>query len=132
MGYAALTEFEHVGVGFLAIAIGVGILVEIFEYWLGMRFAQRFGGSRRAGWGALLGAIVGGIVGLPVAVVGSIAGAFLGAFVGAAAFQWTAARQVDASMRAGWGAVLGKALATAAKVAIAVGLLVAATISALR
>ena len=113
-------------------AVVVGLFAELLEWWLGMRYAQRYGGSRRAGWGALLGGIVGGIVGLPFTFVGSVVGAFLGAFFGAAIFQWTVARRFDDSMRAGWGAALGKAFATAAKVGVGLVISLGATWAALR
>jgi uncharacterized protein YqgC (DUF456 family) len=131
VGYAALTGFREVGAGLLAVAVGLAAAAEALEYLLGMQFASRYGGSRRAGWGALLGGLAGGLVGLPLPVAGSVVGAFLGAFAGAALAQWTQARRWSPSLRAGWGAVLGKAWGTAAKVAVAVAVAVAVTVRAL-
>ncbi len=132
IGYAALTGFERVGLGVMIFAVALGLLAEALEWWLGMRFAQRYGGSKRAGWGALLGGIAGGIVGIPLPLVGSVVGAFLGAFAGAALFEWTVGRRWDPSMRAGWGAVVGKALGTAAKVGAALAVAIATTVAAVR
>src|SRR6185295_13393649 len=84
LGYGWLTQFQTVGVWFLVLMTGLAILGEVFETWIGFRYAQKYGGSSRAGWGALVGGIVGAIVGVPVPVIGSVIGGFVGAFVGAA------------------------------------------------
>ena len=42
----------------------------------------------------------------------------LGAFAGAAVFEYTASRHSEGAMRAGWGAMLGRAAASAAKMAL--------------
>src|SRR6478735_8387654 len=99
---------------------------EIVEAWIGFGFAKRYGGSNRAGWGALVGGLTGAVVGVPVPVIGSVIGGFVGAFVGAALFEYTRARRSDVAARAGWGAVLGRAAAAAVKMAIGVVLSVAA------
>jgi uncharacterized protein YqgC (DUF456 family) len=79
---------------------------------------MKYGGSRRAGWGALIGGIVGAIVGVPVPVLGSIIGAFVGSFVGAALFEYTRERHAGIAVRAGWGAMLGRAAAAGVKIAV--------------
>src|SRR5436190_2095990 len=73
------------------VMIGVTLAVrchdEIIDNWLGFRFAKRYGGSTRSGWGALLGGLVGAVIGVPVAIIGSVIGAFLRSFIGAAVFE---------------------------------------------
>ena len=101
-----------VGVIVLAV-VGEGI-----EFWLTAHYTRKFGGSRRAGWGAVIGGLVGAIVGLPVPVIGSILGAFAGAFVGAFALEATAGDGHGAAARAATGAVIGRAVSAAAKVAV--------------
>ncbi|MDH4045953.1 MAG: DUF456 domain-containing protein [Gemmatimonadota bacterium] len=123
IGYGWLTEFRTVGVATIGIVLGVAAVGEIVEAWLGFRFARRYGGSSRAGWGALVGGIVGAIVGVPVPIIGSVIGAFIGSFAGAAVFEYTRAATVGGATRAGWGAVLGRAAAAAVKVAL--GLVIA-------
>ena len=113
VGYGWLTDFRQVGGGVIALAVGLAALGEVIEAWVGFRFAERYGGSRRAGWGALAGGLAGAIVGVPVPVVGSVIGGFVGAFAGAALFEYTNARRSDVAARAGWGAVLGRAAAAA-------------------
>ena len=132
LSYGWLTDFRTLSAGLLALAIGLALLGEIVEAWIGFRFAERYGGSRRAGWGALVGGLIGAVVGVPVPIIGSVIGGFVGAFAGAALFEYTRARQSDVAARAGWGAVLGRAVAAALKMAIGVGLSVAALWVALR
>src|SRR5207244_12827238 len=69
-GYGWLTDFRSVGVTTIALVLGLALVGEIVETWLGFRLARRYGGSSRAGWGALVGGIVGAVVGVPVPVIG--------------------------------------------------------------
>jgi hypothetical protein len=78
IGYGWLTDFRTLSVWFLGLAIVLAFLGEVLESWIGFRFARRYGGSSRAGWGAL----VGGLIGVPVPIVGSVIGGFVGAFLG--------------------------------------------------
>jgi hypothetical protein len=132
LGYGWLTDFQTISVWFLALMIGLAILGEVFEAWIGFGYAKKYGGSSRAGWGALVGGLVGAVVGVPVPVIGSVIGGFVGAFVGAALFEYTKAKQVEGSAKAGWGAVLGRAFAAAMKMAVGVVMLVAALFAGLR
>jgi uncharacterized protein len=124
VGYGWLTDFRSVSTWFLVTAIALALLGELLEAWIGFRFAQRYGGSRRAGWGALIGGLIGAIVGVPVPVVGSVVGGFVGAFAGATLFEYSRARRSEGAVRAGWGAVLGRAMAAAIKMALGVVLAV--------
>jgi uncharacterized protein YqgC (DUF456 family) len=132
IGYGWLDDFRGMSAWFLLIVIGLAVLGEVAEARIGYSYARRYGGSSRAGWGALVGGLAGAIVGVPVPLIGSVIGGFVGAFVGAALFEYTRARQSDVAARAGWGAVLGRAVAAALKMAIGVGLSVAALWVALR
>jgi uncharacterized protein len=132
LGYGWLTDFRTMSAGFLLLIIGLAIVGEVIEAWLGFRFAQRYGGSSRAGWGALVGGLVGAIVGVPVPIIGSVVGGFVGAFVGAALFEYTRVRRSEGAVKAGWGAVLGRAAAAAVKMAIGIVLVVSSLFVALR
>jgi uncharacterized protein YqgC (DUF456 family) len=132
IGYGWLTNFQTVGVGTIGLVVGLAFAGEIVEWWLGFRFAERYGGSRRAGWGALVGGIVGAIIGVPVPLVGSVIGAFVGSFAGAALFEYTRAREAGVAVRAGWGAVLGRAVAAGLKVALGLVIAVVGVIAVLR
>ena len=66
------------------VAVGVlAFVAELLDIALTGRYARKYGGSRRAGWGAIIGSIVGAMVGFPVPIVGPVIGAFIGSFVGA-------------------------------------------------
>jgi uncharacterized protein YqgC (DUF456 family) len=132
LGYGWLTHFQTLSVGLIVLATVLALLGEVFESWIGFRYAQKYGGSSRAGWGALVGGIAGAIIGVPVPVIGSVIGGFVGAFVGAALFEYTRQRQSGVAAKAGWGAVLGRAAAAAVKMAIGVVLVTGALFVALR
>ena len=113
------------GIGWASVVI-VGILMLIaegLEWTLASRFAKKYGGSRRAGWGAVLGGMVGAFMGLPIPIVGSIVGAFAGAFVGAFVFEMSRGSGGGTSTRVAWGALIGRV--TAAAIKIAIGLVMA-------
>jgi uncharacterized protein YqgC (DUF456 family) len=132
VGYGWLTDFATVGVATIAIVLALAALGEIVEAWVGFRSARRYGGSRRAGWGALIGGLVGAVVGVPVPVIGSVIGAFVGAFAGAALFEYAVARRAGTALGAGWGAVVGRAIGAAVKVALGLVIAVVAVFGALR
>jgi uncharacterized protein len=132
VGYGWLTDFQTLSVGFIALVVGLAVLGEVFEAWIGFRFAQRYGGSKRAGWGALIGGLVGVVVGVPVPIVGSVIGGFVGAFAGAAVFEYTRARASGGAVRAGWGAVLGRAAAAGVKMGLGLVLVAGSLWLALR
>jgi uncharacterized protein len=132
IGYGWLTDFRSLGVATIVVVVGLALLGEIMETWLGFRFAKTYGGSRRAAWGALVGGIVGAVMGVPVPLVGSVIGAFLGSFAGAALLEYSSSRMPETAVRAGWGAVLGRAAAAAAKMALGVVIAIIGVFAALR
>jgi uncharacterized protein YqgC (DUF456 family) len=130
--YGWLTEFRTVSVGIIALVVGLAFLGELLEYWVGFRYTRIYGGSKSAGWGALLGGIAGAIVGMPVPVLGSVIGAFAGSFVGAVAFEWLHSRQGPTAVRAGWGALAGRAVSAAVKTALGLVIAVVGVFAMLR
>jgi len=123
IGYGWITGSRSVGVTMIAIVLALAFFGELVDNWIGFRYAKRYGGSSRSGWGALLGGLIGAMIGVPVAVIGSVLGAFIGSFLGAAVFELSYSRHLGVATRAGWGAVVGRAVAAAAKIAI--GLVIA-------
>ena len=108
------------GVGTVTV-VGTAVLAlvgELLEFSLAARFTRRYGGSRRAGWGAILGGFAGAFVGVPVPVVGPVIGAFLGAFVGALVAEMTVRGDHRAATRAATGALFGRVAAAAMKIAL--------------
>lgn len=132
IGYGWMTGFHTIGVTTIAVVIGLALVGEILEAWVGFGFARRYGGSNRAGWGALVGGIVGALVGVPVPIIGSVIGAFAGSFAGAALFEYSSSRIPGTAVRAGWGAMLGRALAAATKIGLGIVIAVIAGFGALR
>src|SRR3989449_9963651 len=72
LGYGWLTAFRSVGIGVMALVVGLALLGEGIEWWLGVRVAERYGGSRRAGWGAPGGGLRGAALGVPGPVRGGL------------------------------------------------------------
>lgn len=132
-GYAVATDFATVGALTLGLAAALALVAEGIEFWLGGHFARRYGGSRAAGWGAIVGGVVGAVAGVPLPVVGSIVGSFVGSFAGAVLFEllWMRRRGMRPALRTGWGALLGRLAATAAKAGIGVAVAVLALFAAL-
>jgi uncharacterized protein YqgC (DUF456 family) len=131
LAYGWLTSFRSVGVVMIAIVLGIAFLGEIIDNWLGFRYAKRYGGSTRSGWGALVGGLIGAIIGVPIAVIGSVIGAFLGSFIGAALFEYSYSRHTGVAARAGWGAVMGRIAAAAVKIALGVVIAIIGVFAAL-
>jgi uncharacterized protein len=115
----------------IGIAFALATIAEVVEWTLGMRYATRAGGSPRAGWGALIGGIVGAVVGVPIPVLGSIVGSVLGAFAGALVAEYSVRRDHGHAGRVAWGAMVGRVLATAAKVGLGVVIAVVLLASAI-
>jgi hypothetical protein len=130
--YGWLTDFRTVSVGVIALVVGLAFLGELLEYWVGFRYTKIYGGSKSAGWGALLGGIAGAIVGVPVPVLGSVIGAFIGSFAGAVLFEWLRSRHGATAVRAGWGALVGRAVSAAAKTALGLVIAVVGVFAMLR
>jgi uncharacterized protein YqgC (DUF456 family) len=121
---------ERIGSGTLVAVTLVALVAEVLEFTVAARYTTRYGGSRRAGWGAILGGLAGAVIGVPVPIVGSVVGAFVGAFAGAYVAEWSRRPADGVARRAATGAVLGRAAAAAVKtacgLAIAAWLLIAA------
>src|SRR5512132_482202 len=115
------------------IAVGVLALVaELLEFSLTGRYARKYGGSRRAGWGAILGGIVGAMVGVPVPIVGPVIGAFVGSFLGALIAELTGGSSTGDAARVAKGALIGRVVSTGLKIGIGFTIGVWIFIAALR
>lgn len=132
IGYAWWTGFQTIGIVTIGVVLGLALAGELLELWTGFRLTQRYGGSTRAGWGAIAGGIIGAIVGVPVPIIGSVIGAFVGAFLGAALLQYASARSMGGAASAGWGAVLGRAAAAGLKIGLGVAMAVVSLFAILR
>src|ERR671932_76622 len=122
--YSYLGPPSAVGVATLIAVLVLAFAGELLEFALSGRYARKYGGSRRAGWGAILGGIIGAFIGVPIFLIGSMIGAFLGAFVGAWMAELTLGTEVRAATRVATGALLGRIAAVAAKVGIGLVIMV--------
>lgn len=123
-GYRILVPNGGVGWFTVACVTILAVIGAAADLALAGRYARKYGGSRRAGWGAVIGGMVGAFIGIPVPVVGPVLGALAGAFVGALAFELTAGTTGVNATRVATGALIGRAVGAAINVAI--GLMMAA------
>lgn len=116
-----VTGFERVGIWALVAMAALAIIGEVIESVLGVFTVRKFGASRWAMLGTFVGGIGGAILGSPILpVIGSLIGAFIGAFLGAFIAEIIYRRQVQSSLRAGWGAFVGRILAALIKFEIGI------------
>jgi uncharacterized protein YqgC (DUF456 family) len=104
-------------VSLIAVAV-LALVAELLEFSLTGRYARKYGGSRRAGWGAIIGGIVGAMVGFPVPIIGPIIGAFVGSFVGALVAELTGGSSAVDATRVAKGALIGRVVSTMLKIGI--------------
>jgi hypothetical protein len=118
---ALVTHWTRVEWQTLAVLGILAVIGEVVESLLGVFVVKRYGASSGAMWGTFLGGIVGGISGTAVLpIAGSLVGAFAGAFLGAVVGELIQRRELEPSMRAGLGALVGRLLAVAVKFEIGV------------
>ncbi len=131
--YSVVLPAGGIGAWTLLGAVALVMLAEVLEFTISGKYTRRYGGSRRASWGAIVGGLVGAVVGVPIPVIGSVLAAFAGAFVGAYIGERTMHRDVRGDpTRVATGAVVGRAVAAAVKsglgVVVAIWLFVAAVV----
>src|SRR5438034_11028731 len=96
------------------IIVGVlALIAELLDFSMTGRYARKYGGSRRSGWGAILGGIVGAMIGVPVPIVGPVIGAFVGSFLGALIAEFTGGSSASDATRVAKGALIGRVISTA-------------------
>jgi len=106
----------------IVVVFGLAVVGEVLEFSLSAKYTRKYGGSRRASWGAIIGGMIGAFAGVPVPLIGPVLGAFAGAFVGAFIGEFSRAGEGGTATRAATGALIGRAVAAAMKVAIGVGM----------
>ena len=118
VAYNLIVPGEPIG-WFTILGVGVLALVaELLEFSLSGRYARKYGGSRRAGWGAIIGGIVGAMVGFPVPIIGPVIGAFVGSFVGALLAELTGGSGAKDATKVATGALIGRVVSTVLKIGI--------------
>jgi hypothetical protein len=131
LGYQLLVPTGGVGTATVVGTAILALLGEVIEFALAGRYARKYGGSRRAGWGAIIGGIIGAFMGFPLPVIGPMIGAFLGSFAGALVFELSRGTGGGVATRVAWGALVGRVVASAAKVAVGMVMLVWIVVAAM-
>jgi uncharacterized protein len=108
------TDFSPIGGERLLILAGLTALSYALDYLAGALGAKQFGGSVWAIAGALAGAVVGLFFGPP--------GLLIGPVVGAVAGELLKSGELEHSLKAGFGALVGMAVALLARFALAFGM----------
>ena len=121
---AAGAWYDRVSWPVLALCVVIALVAEVLEFLLVKRMSDRYGGSRKALWGAIAGGIIGVVIGMPVPIIGSIIAGFAGSFAGAALVTYLEAKDMGQAGRVGWGVLLGRMLAATVKTAAGIGILV--------
>jgi uncharacterized protein YqgC (DUF456 family) len=122
--HALATGGHPVGWGTLLVLAAVAAVAEGLEFLVGMWITARRGASR---WG-MVGACAGGIVGVafgaavPVPLLGVLVGGFLGSFLGAVLLEYVSQRRLDAALRSGRAAFLGRVLGASVKTVCGFGM----------
>ncbi len=120
---ALVTKFALVGWGAIALFAGAALAGEIIEGLLGPIVAGRYGATKWGVAGALVGGIAGGVAGTAVLpVVGTLIGSFAGTALGAPLLEWSRGASTGEGVRAGFGAFLGRGIASAVTLAIGISL----------
>lgn len=115
----------------ILVAFAFAAVAEAIEWVLASVYTTKYGGSSRAGWGAIIGGIVGAVVGVPVPVVGSVIGSFAGAFVGALVAEYSVNLHRGDAGRVAWAALMGRVVAIGIKVAVTFGIMILLVFSAI-
>jgi uncharacterized protein len=116
--YALLLPRGGIGVATIAGIASLAVFAEFLDYMFAARFTRRYGGSRRAGWGAVIGGFAGVAVGVPVPIVGPVIGGLAGTFLGALIAEFEVSGHHGNAARVAYGALLGRVAASATKVAL--------------
>lgn len=96
----------------------LGIVAEVLDFGLAGKYARKYGGSRKAAWGAIVGGMIGAFIGVPVPIVGPVIGALIGSFVGALVGEVRNGAQRGAATKVATGALIGRVIGTVIKVAL--------------
>ena len=123
-GYNYLVPGDPVGTWTILGTAILALIAEWLEMTLSASYTRKYGGSKRAAWGAIIGGVVGAVIGVPVPLIGPLIGAFAGSFIGAWVFEKSRGVEGENATRVATGALIGRAAAAAMKVAIAMVMLV--------
>lgn len=123
--FAWLTGFSEVTWKFLGLLLLMAVIMEVIEFFIGAATAGKYGASKLGMFGAIVGGFMGAIWGTSIVpLLGTLLGAFAGAFAGATLFEYISTKDLDRSMRVGFGAFLGTVGGKLTKIAVAITMVV--------
>jgi uncharacterized protein YqgC (DUF456 family) len=96
----------------------LGVVAEVLDFTLAGKYARKYGGSRKAAWGAIIGGMIGAFIGVPVPIVGPVIGALIGSFAGALLGELRQTGDTGAATKVATGALVGRVLGTVIKVGL--------------
>ena len=119
--YALITEFHNIDAITLLLLLGIALLGELIEFVSGLYGAKKFGASKLGMMLALIIGLAGGILGTVIyPFVGTTIGALLGAFCGAFIGEKMLKKKLAPSLKAGFGAFIGRLGGTFAKLILGI------------
>jgi uncharacterized protein YqgC (DUF456 family) len=120
---ALVTKFTAMNWWYLILCVSLAALGELIESLLGLVLVAKKGGSKMGIFGTFLGGLCGVILGAPYfPPFGSLIFGFVGAFAGAMLGEYVTYKNMDAAMRIGFWAFVGRAAAIVSKVALGCGI----------
>lgn len=118
--YQVLSQTSPFSWAFIALLLGIAVLIEVIEGILGSIMARQFGGSKWSMVGAGVGGILGAIWATPLfPVVGTLIGGIVGAFLGTLLVEYVNKRNWHQAFKAGTGALIGAVSAKGLKIVAA-------------
>ena len=114
--HALVTGFDPVTWPLLGVLLGLALVGELVEFVLGNFYVLRKGATKPGAIGGFAGGLLGAMAGNSVLpVVGAVLGSFAGAFLGCVAGEYWRQQHLDASLRIGWHAFVGRIAAIVVK-----------------
>ncbi|MFW5923599.1 MAG: DUF456 domain-containing protein [Planctomycetota bacterium] len=123
------TGGEVISLAVVILLLGIGILAEVLEGLAGFLGAGRAEGSLWSCIGAVVGGILGAVAGsMALPIIGSIIGVLAGTFAGAYIVEYGRTRTLETARHVATGALIGRILGSAAKIACALIMITIVTI----
>jgi len=115
---------EFPGIGTLLLFLILCIAVEVAEALAGAWGVKKRGGSKAAGWAAIVGGFLGLLFGglIPVPVIGNLLGMLIGSFSLAFAVEHAKIKQTEQAVQVATGAVIARLAVIFLKVGITVAM----------
>jgi uncharacterized protein YqgC (DUF456 family) len=106
----------------MVLFVALAAISEIVEFFAGFEATKKFGASNWGAFGAVGGGIIGAILGglIPILIIGPIIGVLVGTIAGAFIVELIRQRSMNKGAKAGFGALIGRAIAVSFKVLIGI------------